>query len=968
MYQRIPLMSGDNLQIRLDNGGSIDFSIIEAIGYGGSCIVYRGQCISNNTHRTQIIKEFYPANICSIKRIGNVLEVPNEDFSYFSQRKENFCNAAAVHSLYFESNSNYATPRPFLIGEANNTVYIISDPSQGTILSDITPADLNLHKISKIMFSICSAIQNFHDHGLLYLDCKPDNISFYEVDRQYHIRLFDFDTIAKIRDIKDGKCIYATYSNDWAPGEQRHWHTKEIGPETDIYSVGAVFFYLLTGMKPTDNDIAKIGKNRFSWRFRSSVLENASDKSLAISQKILVNSLQSVPSSRYRDISRPKEEFSNLAAITKGTPSEDGPLYDALKNIEQTLASLKKSDLNNITDNISSPELKEALLSEQAKLSTYKAKYAAASKEYQANPTAISRQTLDITERAFNQQQEKLVRLRKDIIENLTIIMEHHGQDDLDHREEMALEAVGCGNYTQANCILRDPNWKNDIQSLHTIIADMKVKCQQYISGQKLLISNLRATGIDENVKKEIVEIYQDILRLCENHQVEYFTLYDYAEFCLLERDYQQGIFWGERLLQHFALQNTPSETDIAKLNVLLGELYFREFNYQKSFDYYNQATAIYKNNLSKYGMELIRLYNDIADLYWRQNDYLALDDTLSNALSYLEPLSHSEDDSYLKALSQIYNRMAVSKNKRWYLDEAEAYHLNALHLRRSLLKKNPNDDEIILDISTSLSNLGIVYRRMKRYEEAEKCQKEAYTLRMSGYSRNKTKFGNALALVCSNYAYLLSEIGHTGESERLIELALTIRRALADKSPNVYSRAYAISLDDYGEMLTRFDDEAKLKQAESVFNQAIDIKSTLAGTDYATHSYSLATSYAHYGNLLKKTGKILAADSYYRKALPIFSELESKNPGCYEHDLATTFFELADLIRCNNGPLEDAQSMYQQALHYGEKVMQNCPKYYRLDYIKIIKGLINTIRLSTNESTEIDSLTTLLAQLEIDE
>ena len=970
MSKRIPLMPSDNLHLNLNNGSSMDFSIIEVIGYGGSCIVYRGQSSSfDNIPCTQIIKEFYPADIHSIKRLGGKLVVPEQDFASFTLRKQEFYNAVSKYSQYFESNSSYANARPFLSGEANGTAYAVSDPSQGTVLSHIDRSDLNLYGISRIMYSVCSAMQNFHNNGLLYLDCKPDNIFVYDVDRQYHIRLFDFDTVAKISDIKSGKYTYKTYSPAWAPGEQKNWRIAEIGQETDIYSVGAVFFYLLTGIEPNNNDIRKIAKSCYPWRNLPTFLTKASDKSLQISQQILAKTLQPASSARYRSISNLKEDFQTLSSITKGTYIEDSSIYDELTlkfaSLEQTLVSLTKSNLNNIIDNISSPELKEALLSEQAKLSDYKSKYSAASKEYQTNPSPISKVTLDITEKVFKQQQEKLERLQRDIIDNLKIIIDHQSRSGLDHREEIALKAAACGNYTQANYILYDPEWKNDILSLHTVMADIKVKCQQYISAQKLIISNLRAARVDDKAKAEIIEIYRNVMKLCEDYQIEYSVLYDYTEFCLKEHDYHQGILWGERLLHHLAIQGNIPDIDAAKLHVLLGELYYSVRDYQKSSDSYNRAMEIYKLSPDKNKLELIRLYNDIADLCWLQNNYQGIKDTLANAMSFLEPQSNLQDDSYLLALSNTYNRMATSANKKWLLDEAEEYHLKALHLRESLLDKRPNDDDILLCLSTSLSNLGILYRRMKRYEDAENCYKKSYNIRLAGYNRNKAKFAKSLAMVCGNYAFLLSSIGRIDESESLIELSLDIKKHLAEEYPDAYSRNYAHALDDLGYILTQSNDEVKLKKADIIFKQAIDMKSKLAEEDYFPHSYVLAESYVHYAQLLKKVGKIQDAEAYYRKALPIFSELESNNPGYYEHDLATSLFELAELISCNDRLPEIARPLYQQSLYYGERVMQNCSKYFRLDFIATINGLVKAIKMTTDDPTELEPLFSLLSQLE---
>ena len=340
MSNQIPLPPNSILQIHLENGCSLDYSITKVIGYGGSCIVYQGKSLSDNILRTQIIKEFYPADFSSIMRSGTKLEVSDQDFEAFAQRKQEFYNTISKYSRYFESNSNYTNARPFLSGEANGTVYAVSDPSQGMVLSSIDRNTLDLHSISRIMYSICSAIQNFHDHGLLYLDCKPDNIFVYNIDNQYHIRLFDFDTVAKIDDIRSGTYKYSHFSPGWAPAEQKSWRTNEISQKTDIFSVGAVFFYLLTGSKPNSNDIRKVTHNCYPWRSIPSFLTRASDKSLQISQQILAKALQPNHSSRYESINKLKKDFQTLSSVTKGTYTEDFSIYDVLSIIEQKLESL----------------------------------------------------------------------------------------------------------------------------------------------------------------------------------------------------------------------------------------------------------------------------------------------------------------------------------------------------------------------------------------------------------------------------------------------------------------------------------------------------------------------------------------------------------------------------------------------------------------------------------------------------
>ena len=351
---RSPLPIGTHLCIQAKDS-TMNFVIEEVIGCGGSCIVYRAQNISgicdNEGIRRQIIKEFYPTAIDSIIRKGNCLEVPECTRSLFEDLEKKFCEGISKYVKYYEIDDNHANARPFWYGKANGTSYAVSDPNDGATLVDFDKKNLALSAITQIMYSICTAIQKFHDNNLLYLDCKPENIYLRSVDNQYHVQLFDFDTVIAISDIKEKKCSYPSYSKGWAPIEQRDWLINEIGRETDIYSIGAVFFYLLTGRKPSDRDIKKIDKNQFPLRIWSSALEHASDSVLQISQRILKNTLQTSSSARYRDISILKENFQQLISLTLGNSAENQPIYAELGKIHNRVSDTN-SRLSSIEENI----------------------------------------------------------------------------------------------------------------------------------------------------------------------------------------------------------------------------------------------------------------------------------------------------------------------------------------------------------------------------------------------------------------------------------------------------------------------------------------------------------------------------------------------------------------------------------------------------------------------------------------
>jgi serine/threonine protein kinase len=101
---------------------------------------------------------------------------------------------------------------------------------------------------------LCDALQYSHDHGVVHRDLKPSNLMLTESGQ---LKLTDFG-IAKDLDATaltgTGRTLgTATYM---APEQIRG--TPEISHKTDLYSLGAVFYHLLTGSPPFQGQTALV--------------------------------------------------------------------------------------------------------------------------------------------------------------------------------------------------------------------------------------------------------------------------------------------------------------------------------------------------------------------------------------------------------------------------------------------------------------------------------------------------------------------------------------------------------------------------------------------------------------------------------------------------------------------------------------------------------------------------------------
>lgn len=326
------------LHLVLDDGGKIDLTVEEEIGRGGSCIAYRAtEHLAGGGSQTRVLKEFYPLarDVDGVRREGGLLRVPEGQAAAFERRLGRFEGAKDRFSECYEwDGGRHEMPRPFALGRADaTTVYTVSDPAEGEILSADPPDDL--HGIAEIAISLCEALRPFHDHKdpsghpdpLLYLDLKPDNVYVYPSDGSLHARLFDFDSAVPVSDLRTCRYAFGSYSAGWAPPEQVRWDVGRMGPASDVYAVGAVLFWLVTGRRPTKpgdpgvsgiSDIELISQGPFDWarEARRGLHFDSRGEMASALDSVASKALSSDPDERCKSVDALMEDLERLWSLT----------------------------------------------------------------------------------------------------------------------------------------------------------------------------------------------------------------------------------------------------------------------------------------------------------------------------------------------------------------------------------------------------------------------------------------------------------------------------------------------------------------------------------------------------------------------------------------------------------------------------------------------------------------------------
>ncbi len=249
--------------------------LLECLGRGGMGAVYKA--------RQPRLDRFVALKILAPERQNDV---------QFAERFER--EARALARL---NHPNIVTVYDF--GEVQGRFYLIMEFVDGLTLRQVLQAGkLAPAEALKIVPKICEALQYAHEQGIVHRDIKPENIL---VDRQGRVKIADFG-IAKITGL-ESKDLSLTGAKD-VMGTPHYMAPEQVEkPQTvdhraDIYSLGVVFYEMLTGELP-------LGK------FAPPSEKAQTDVRL---DEVVLHALEKEPAKRYQHASEVKTDVETIAS------------------------------------------------------------------------------------------------------------------------------------------------------------------------------------------------------------------------------------------------------------------------------------------------------------------------------------------------------------------------------------------------------------------------------------------------------------------------------------------------------------------------------------------------------------------------------------------------------------------------------------------------------------------------------
>ncbi len=146
------------------------------------------------------------------------------------------------------------------VGEIDGTHFITMAYIQGHSLSEfISPEKPHRERnVAYLIRRVALALHEAHINGLIHRDVKPANIM---IDQRNEPIIMDFGLARYLDDADDPRLTRdgaILGSPAYMSPEQVEARPGQVGPASDIYSLGVIFYELLTGQLPFQGSIASI--------------------------------------------------------------------------------------------------------------------------------------------------------------------------------------------------------------------------------------------------------------------------------------------------------------------------------------------------------------------------------------------------------------------------------------------------------------------------------------------------------------------------------------------------------------------------------------------------------------------------------------------------------------------------------------------------------------------------------------
>ena len=219
------------------------YVVEKVLGVGGFGITYYVRHKELGSYCA--IKEMFLDGKCARAYDRKTVELQGLDGSFYDKLRKSFVAEARILTRLH----NPHIVKVFDIFDENNTSYMVMEFVSGKTLQELVKqkGKIPFDDAINIMGQLSEAVAAIHKENVLHRDIKPDNII---LTPENNVVLIDFGAAREfVQNQTQRHTVILTPG--FAPIEQ-YSDTGRRGNYTDIYAMGGVFYYLLTGVVPKD--------------------------------------------------------------------------------------------------------------------------------------------------------------------------------------------------------------------------------------------------------------------------------------------------------------------------------------------------------------------------------------------------------------------------------------------------------------------------------------------------------------------------------------------------------------------------------------------------------------------------------------------------------------------------------------------------------------------------------------------
>ena len=764
----------------------------------------------------------------------------------------------------------------------------------GVLKADPGRRSIELRKLLRRFTDVCNAIDYAHSRGVIHRDLKPANII---VGKHGETLVVDWG-LAKAVGRADPSVGEQTLlpsssgSSETLPGsalgtpaymspEQARGELNRLGARSDVYSLGATLYCLLTGKPPFEGDdvgaiLRAVQEGQFQ---RPSQYDPALDKAL---EAVCLKAMATQAEDRYPTPKALADDLDRWMADEPVTAWHEPLGRRARRWAKRNRTAVTAAAVALVAGVVGL----SAVLAVQTQA---KAALAESLKRERNAKTDLAKTNNELT----------------------------RSQAAVEARYDLAVEAIKTFHTgVSEDFLLTQDQFKNVRDRLLRSASDFYGKLGALLGKESDLASRRRLWQANDELAKLTAKVGKPEDALAAHRQVLAARLALAAE-TPADADIKADV--GRSLTAVADLLETTGRTEEAEVTYRKAESLLVEL--APTIAEGGAARAVLADCRRSLGMFLHRTgRNDEAMLVLSQAR--ADQETLATA-----PRGTAESLANLAGTIHYVANVLAATGKP---SEAEAEFRKALAIRKKLADDNPSAPLFRYLLAASHNTVGAMLSDRKPSEaESELHTALAIQQKLADDNPAVTDFRQVLAKIHSNLGYALATADKSTEAEAEYRKALALRQKLADDNPAVTGNQDRLA-DSHNRLGWLLSNKGKSSEAEAQYHTALAIFQKLAGDNPAISSIQsgLAYSLRLIGWQLAHAGKIDDAIGYYTREEAILQKLagaSSPTPSDW-NSLANCQTNTADLLR-RSGRLDEALAACERALAARERLVEAHPE-----------------------------------------